>query len=69
MLGHVLLDHIEPHVLVAVEDYALDSPVGAVPFMSQDAFYVCCVFASGSMIFARNPEIEELEKSVLCLIR
>ena len=67
LLGHVILDGIEPHVEVAIEDDALNSAVGAVLFVSQDAVYVICEVASGNMIFAGNPEIQELKNRRLSL--
>ena len=61
LLGHVILDGIEPQVLVAIEDDALDDAVGAVLFMGQDAIYVGSEVASSSVVFAGNPEIQELK--------
>ena len=60
---HVLLDVVEPQVLVAIRNDTLDAAVGAVFLMRQDPLQFCCVVASSPMIFAGNVEMEDLEKT------
>ena len=61
MLGHVLLDVVEPHDSVAAEDDAPDGAVRAVLFVGQDAVDLCSEVASNGVVFTRYSDTQELE--------
>ena len=65
MLGHVLLDVVEPHDSVAAEDDAPDGAVGAVLFVGQDAVDLCSDVAPDGVIFTRYSETHELEGDII----
>ena len=63
LLGHMVLNPIEPDFIIAIQDNASYGPVGAVFLMSDHRFNISREVALSQIVLARDRKVEVLEKN------